>query len=65
MPEFGPRFDAQFAIHPREAGLDGLIDVKWAFNAKPDMMLASPGCVVFVEAKLESGEGAARRSALK
>jgi hypothetical protein len=41
----------------REAGLDGLVDVKWAFNAKPDMMLASPGCVVFVEAKLESGEG--------
>lgn len=41
----------------RAAGLDPLVAVKWAFNSKPDMMLASPGCVLFIEAKLESGEG--------
>jgi hypothetical protein len=39
------------------AGLEKLIEVKWAFNAKPDILLSSPKTALFVEAKLESGEG--------
>jgi len=34
-----------------------LIDVKWAFNAKPDLMIVSPGTVLLIEAKVEAGEG--------
>jgi hypothetical protein len=40
-----------------EAGLDKLIKVKWAFNAKPDMLLASPESLLVIEAKVESPEG--------
>jgi hypothetical protein len=41
----------------REAGLESLSRVKWAFNAKPDFLLTSPGQLVLIEAKLESGVG--------
>ncbi|MEI6847497.1 MAG: hypothetical protein WCK32_05590 [Chlorobiaceae bacterium] len=34
-----------------------LIDVKWAFNAKPDIVLISPESMLVIEAKLESAEG--------
>jgi hypothetical protein len=40
-----------------EAGLDELIKVKWAFNAKPDILLASPEFMLVIEAKVESPEG--------
>ena len=40
-----------------EAGLDKLIKVKWAFNAKPDILLASPESMLVIEAKVESPEG--------
>jgi hypothetical protein len=31
--------------------------IKWAFNAKPDILLVSNNAVVMIEAKYESGEG--------
>ncbi|HEV8325531.1 MAG TPA: hypothetical protein VG389_28240 [Myxococcota bacterium] len=36
---------------------DTLRQLKWAFNAKPDILLASSDAVLLVEAKVESGEG--------
>ena len=41
----------------RTAGLNDLEKVKWAFNAKPDLLVISNGSVLMIEAKLESGEG--------
>ncbi len=41
----------------RAAGLEVLLPLKWAFNAKPDFLLHSPGQVLLIEAKLESGVG--------
>lgn len=41
----------------KESGLDSLIQVCWAFNAKPDMLLLSPSGALVIEAKVESGEG--------
>ena len=41
----------------KAAGLDPLLEVKWAFNAKPDVMVVSTDTVVLIEAKVESGEG--------
>ncbi len=41
----------------RAAGLQVLLQLKWAFNAKPDFLLHSPGQVLLIEAKLESGVG--------
>jgi len=40
-----------------EAGLKELIKVKWAFNAKPDILLISPESMLVIEAKVESAEG--------
>jgi hypothetical protein len=40
-----------------EAGLKDLIKVKWAFNAKPDILLMSPESMLVIEAKVESPEG--------
>ena len=40
-----------------EAGLKELIKVKWAFNAKPDLLLMSPASMLVIEAKVESPEG--------
>lgn len=40
-----------------EAGLSELIRIKWAFNAKPDMLIISDSSVLLIEAKLESSEG--------
>lgn len=40
-----------------EAGLKELIKVKWAFNAKPDILLMSPESMLVIEAKVESSEG--------
>lgn len=34
-----------------------LIDVRWAFSAKPDILLISPESALVIEAKLESAEG--------
>ena len=34
-----------------------LLNVKWAFNAKPDLLLLSPRSALVIEAKLESMEG--------
>lgn len=39
------------------AGLEKLKTPRWAFRAIPDLLLTSPGVAVFIEAKLESGEG--------
>jgi hypothetical protein len=39
------------------SGLIKLLKVKWAFNAKPDIMIISNGHVVLIEGKLESREG--------
>ena len=41
----------------KEAGLEKLVKVRWAFNAKPDMLIVSGGNALMIEAKLESGEG--------
>lgn len=41
----------------KAAGLDELIQVKWAFNAKPDILLMSPESMLVIEAKVESPEG--------
>lgn len=38
-------------------GVPGLIRLRYAFNAKPDLMLSSPGALLFIEAKVESGQG--------
>ena len=40
-----------------EANLSQLKRVRWAFNAKPDILLMSPASGLVIEAKLESGEG--------
>ena len=40
-----------------EAGLIDLVKVKWAFNAKPDILLVSPDSMLVIEAKVESAEG--------
>lgn len=37
--------------------LHNLLKVKWAFNAKPDIMMISGGCALLIEGKLESSEG--------
>lgn len=39
------------------ASLENLREIKWAFNAKPDIVLISPATVLFIEAKLESKAG--------
>jgi len=41
----------------KAAGLDPLLRLKWAFNAKPDLMLVTGEHVILIEAKVESGEG--------
>ena len=41
----------------KNAGLEKLKEVRWAFNAKPDILLVSPKTMLLIEAKLESGEG--------
>lgn len=38
-------------------GLGKLLAVRWAFNAKPDMLLLSPSGALVLEAKVGSGEG--------
>jgi hypothetical protein len=38
----------------KNGGLDELIKVKWAFNAKPDILLISPESMLVIEAKVES-----------
>jgi len=43
----------------KAAGLQELLPLKWAFNAKPDFLLVSPGGALLIEAKLESGIGRA------
>lgn len=40
-----------------EAALENLKIPRWAFRAIPDLLMQSPGVAVFVEAKVESGEG--------
>ena len=40
-----------------KVGLEKLKEVKWAFNAKPDILLVSRSNVLLFEAKLESVEG--------
>jgi hypothetical protein len=40
-----------------EASLGSLKKIRWAFNAKPDILLLSPSAGLVIEAKLESGEG--------
>ncbi|MFC2066843.1 hypothetical protein ACFLUO_07340 [Chloroflexota bacterium] len=42
---------------PKLGHIDQLKKLKWAFNAKPDMMIVSNNQAILVEAKLESGEG--------
>jgi len=39
------------------SSLTNLLRVKWAFNAKPDIMMISDGCALLIEGKLESPEG--------
>ena len=39
------------------AGLGALKPVRWAFNAKPDMLIMSPSGAIAIEAKVESGTG--------
>jgi len=39
------------------ANLDTLKEIRWAFNAKPDMLLLSPTGALIIEAKVESGVG--------
>lgn len=41
----------------KHAGLEDLIDVKWAFNAKPDILIISPESALVIEAKIVSPEG--------
>lgn len=41
----------------KKAGLDALLPLKWAFNAKPDFLLLSSAHALLIEAKLESGVG--------
>jgi len=41
----------------KAAGLDTLLKLKWAFNAKPDLMLISGDNIILIEAKVESAEG--------
>lgn len=41
----------------KEKGWDKLLKVKWAFNAKPDLLLISGNTILVVEAKVESIEG--------
>lgn len=48
-----------------EAGLGQLKRVRWAFNAKPDILLMSPSGGLVIEAKLESGEGRKEKSGYK
>jgi hypothetical protein len=45
------------ALKAAELDKYGLIDVKWAFSAKPDILLVSPESALVIEAKLESAEG--------
>lgn len=37
--------------------IKSLIQVKWAINAKPDIMIISDSSVLLIDAKVESGEG--------
>lgn len=41
----------------KEAGLYELIKLRWAFNAKPDIMILSNSNALIIEVKVESGEG--------
>lgn len=41
----------------KQNGLENIIPVKWAFNAKPDIVIVSGNNVLLIEAKVESGEG--------
>jgi hypothetical protein len=40
-----------------EKKLKKLYRIKWAFNAKPDILLVSDKVAIIIEAKVESGEG--------
>ena len=44
------------------AGLDQLKKVKWAFNAKPDILILSKINALMLEGKVESGEGRDQKS---
>lgn len=39
----------------KATGLDALQKIKWAFNAKPDILIISKSICLFIEAKIESG----------
>lgn len=41
----------------KEAGLPELIKLRWAFNAKPDILIVSDSNALMIEGKVESGEG--------
>ncbi len=41
----------------RAANLDTLKEIRWAFNAKPDMLLLTPTGALVIEAKVECGVG--------
>lgn len=41
----------------KATGLDALQKIKWAFNAKPDILIISKSICLFIEAKVESGIG--------
>ena len=41
----------------KESGLDELVKIRWAFNAKPDILIISDSTALMIEGKLESGEG--------
>ena len=41
----------------KESGLDELKTIRWAFNAKPDILIISDSAALMIEGKLESGEG--------
>ena len=40
-----------------QSGLDVLLTVRWAFNARPDILIVSGSDALLIEGKLESGEG--------
>lgn len=41
----------------KDAALEDLVEVKWAFNAKPDILIMSSDSALVIEAKVESSEG--------
>jgi hypothetical protein len=40
-----------------EKSENDLVSVRWSFNAKPDVLIVSNNCAVFIEIKVESGGG--------